>query len=89
MVSGPGLIHALGGMANANMNCWYSFIQHLELLGRVSAPVGSDFLSLFAFRPVIVIGGSSDQNQETAGAFQEFPQVRDIHMWISDPFDAQ
>jgi hypothetical protein len=22
-VSGPGLIHALGGMANANMNCWY------------------------------------------------------------------
>lgn len=23
VVSGPGLIHALGGMANANMNCWY------------------------------------------------------------------
>nr|XP_058921493.1 2-hydroxyacyl-CoA lyase 1 isoform X2 [Kogia breviceps] len=22
VVSGPGLIHALGGMANANMNCW-------------------------------------------------------------------
>uniref|UniRef100_A0A4W5Q8W7 2-hydroxyacyl-CoA lyase n=1 Tax=Hucho hucho TaxID=62062 RepID=A0A4W5Q8W7_9TELE len=47
VVSGPGLIHALGGMANANMNCW----------------------------PVIVIGGSSDQKQETTGAFQEFPQV--------------
>uniref|UniRef100_A0A8C9TK68 2-hydroxyacyl-CoA lyase 1 n=1 Tax=Scleropages formosus TaxID=113540 RepID=A0A8C9TK68_SCLFO len=47
VVSGPGLIHALGGMANANMNCW----------------------------PVVVIGGSSDQNQETMGAFQEFPQV--------------
>ncbi|TMS11117.1 2-hydroxyacyl-CoA lyase 1 [Larimichthys crocea] len=47
VVSGPGLIHALGGMANANMNCW----------------------------PVVVIGGSSDQNQETAGAFQEFPQA--------------
>uniref|UniRef100_A0A3B4DME8 2-hydroxyacyl-CoA lyase n=1 Tax=Pygocentrus nattereri TaxID=42514 RepID=A0A3B4DME8_PYGNA len=47
VVSGPGLIHALGGMANANMNCW----------------------------PVIVIGGSSDQNQETTGAFQEFPQA--------------
>uniref|UniRef100_A0A8C7KCL0 2-hydroxyacyl-CoA lyase n=1 Tax=Oncorhynchus kisutch TaxID=8019 RepID=A0A8C7KCL0_ONCKI len=47
VVSGPGLIHALGGMANANMNCW----------------------------PVIVIGGSADQNQETTGAFQEFPQV--------------
>uniref|UniRef100_A0A4W6DI92 2-hydroxyacyl-CoA lyase n=1 Tax=Lates calcarifer TaxID=8187 RepID=A0A4W6DI92_LATCA len=47
VVSGPGLIHALGGMANANMNCW----------------------------PVVVIGGSSDRNQETAGAFQEFPQA--------------
>uniref|UniRef100_A0AC11C8S2 2-hydroxyacyl-CoA lyase 1 n=1 Tax=Ovis aries TaxID=9940 RepID=A0AC11C8S2_SHEEP len=23
VVSGPGLIHGLGGMANANMNCWY------------------------------------------------------------------
>ncbi|KAI6053741.1 2-hydroxyacyl-CoA lyase 1 isoform X1 [Marmota monax] len=47
VVSGPGLIHALGGMANANMNCW----------------------------PLIVIGGSSERNQETMGAFQEFPQV--------------
>lgn len=25
VVSGPGFIHALGGMANANMNCWYVF----------------------------------------------------------------
>uniref|UniRef100_A0A8C5YEN7 2-hydroxyacyl-CoA lyase n=1 Tax=Microcebus murinus TaxID=30608 RepID=A0A8C5YEN7_MICMU len=47
VVSGPGLIHALGGMANANMNCW----------------------------PLLVIGGSSERNQETMGAFQEFPQA--------------
>ncbi|XP_044063431.1 2-hydroxyacyl-CoA lyase 1 isoform X2 [Siniperca chuatsi] len=53
VVSGPGLIHALGGMANANMNCW----------------------------PVVVIGGSSDQNQETAGAFQEFPQVEACRLY--------
>uniref|UniRef100_A0A1A8NXH6 2-hydroxyacyl-CoA lyase 1 n=1 Tax=Nothobranchius rachovii TaxID=451742 RepID=A0A1A8NXH6_9TELE len=53
VVSGPGLIHALGGMANANMNCW----------------------------PVIVIGGSSDRNQETAGAFQEFPQVEACRLY--------
>lgn len=33
-------------------------------------------------RPVIVIGGSSDRNQETAGAFQEFPQVIDTFTWI-------
>ncbi|KAF7708471.1 2-hydroxyacyl-CoA lyase 1 [Silurus meridionalis] len=53
VVSGPGLIHALGGMANANMNCW----------------------------PVLVIGGSSDQNQETTGAFQEFPQVEACRLY--------
>ncbi|XP_059909565.1 2-hydroxyacyl-CoA lyase 1 isoform X1 [Gadus macrocephalus] len=53
VVSGPGLIHALGGMANANSNCW----------------------------PVVVIGGSSDQNQETSGAFQEFPQVEACRLY--------
>ncbi|XP_047453994.1 2-hydroxyacyl-CoA lyase 1 [Mugil cephalus] len=53
VVSGPGLIHALGGMANANVNCW----------------------------PVVVIGGSSDRNQETAGAFQEFPQVEACRLY--------
>ncbi|XP_066571769.1 2-hydroxyacyl-CoA lyase 1 isoform X1 [Amia ocellicauda] len=53
VVSGPGLIHALGGMANANMNCW----------------------------PVVVVGGSSDQNQETMGAFQEFPQVEACRLY--------
>ncbi|XP_010213596.1 PREDICTED: 2-hydroxyacyl-CoA lyase 1 [Tinamus guttatus] len=47
VVSGPGFLHALGGMANANLNCW----------------------------PLLVIGGSSDRNQETMGAFQEFPQA--------------
>lgn len=53
VVSGPGLIHALGGMANAKLNCW----------------------------PVIVIGGSSDRSQETAGAFQEFPQVEACRLY--------
>ncbi|MFT7805397.1 2-hydroxyacyl-CoA lyase 1 isoform X2 [Arapaima gigas] len=53
VVSGPGLIHALGGMANANMNCW----------------------------PVLVVGGSSDRNQETMGAFQEFPQVEACRLY--------
>ncbi|XP_063053992.1 2-hydroxyacyl-CoA lyase 1 [Engraulis encrasicolus] len=53
VVSGPGLIHALGGMANANSNCW----------------------------PVVVIGGSSDRDQETTGAFQEFPQVEACRLY--------
>ena len=30
---------------------------------------------LIISRPVVVIGGSSDKNQDTSGAFQEFPQV--------------
>ncbi|KAK7066900.1 2-hydroxyacyl-CoA lyase 1 [Halocaridina rubra] len=47
VVSGPGLLHVIGGLANAQSNCW----------------------------PLIVIGGSSDQDQEGMGAFQECPQV--------------
>ena len=53
VVSGPGLIHAFGGMANANQNCW----------------------------PMIVIGGSSDEDQQTLGAFQEFPQVESSRLY--------
>ncbi|KAM4689715.1 2-hydroxyacyl-CoA lyase 1 [Discoglossus pictus] len=53
VVSGPGLINTLSGMANSNMNCW----------------------------PVIVLGGSSDTNQETMGAFQEFPQVETCRLY--------
>ena len=44
-VSGPGLLHALGGMANAKENSW----------------------------PMIVVGGSSDCDQENRGAFQVRP----------------
>ncbi|NP_001086822.1 2-hydroxyacyl-CoA lyase 1 L homeolog [Xenopus laevis] len=53
VVSGPGLINALSGMANSNMNCW----------------------------PLIVLAGSSDTNQETMGAFQEFPQVETCRLY--------
>ncbi|XP_072184463.1 2-hydroxyacyl-CoA lyase 1 isoform X1 [Excalfactoria chinensis] len=53
VVSGPGFLHTLGGMANATINCW----------------------------PLIVIGGSSDRNQETMGAFQEFPQVEAARLY--------
>ncbi|XP_068092187.1 2-hydroxyacyl-CoA lyase 1 [Hyperolius riggenbachi] len=53
VVSGPGLINTLSGMANSNMNCW----------------------------PLIVLGGSSDMDQETMGAFQEFPQVETCRLY--------
>ena len=46
-VSGPGVLHTIGGLANAQSNCW----------------------------PVLVIGGSSDEDQEGMGAFQECLQV--------------
>lgn len=85
VVSGPGLIHALGGMANANVNCWYSMIQQTDAAVYISnmGPVGGWFINVCCLcRPVVVIGGSSDQNQETAGAFQEFPQVTHSISWI-------
>jgi hypothetical protein len=29
VVSGPGLIHAMAGMVNAQANCWYGGHEHL------------------------------------------------------------
>lgn len=83
VVSGPGLIHALGGMANANMNCWYDpdvdgFLQSIQFQHGFCWRLVICFMKYVLHplhRPVVVIGGSSDRNQETAGAFQEFPQV--------------
>ncbi|XP_064095643.1 2-hydroxyacyl-CoA lyase 1-like [Macrobrachium nipponense] len=53
VVSGPGLLHVIGGLANAQVNCW----------------------------PMIVIGGSSDVDQEGMGAFQECPQVESCRLY--------
>lgn len=47
VVSGPGLLHCTGGMANAQINCW----------------------------PLLVIGGSTNQDHEGIGGFQECNQV--------------
>lgn len=47
VVSGPGMIHAAGGMANAQSNCW----------------------------PLLVIAGSTSEDHEGIGGFQECPQV--------------
>lgn len=53
VVSGPGLLHVTGGMANAQVNCW----------------------------PLLVIAGSTSQDHEGIGGFQEYPQVE-----ISRPY---
>ncbi|CAN7939625.1 unnamed protein product, partial [Ixodes hexagonus] len=55
VVSGPGVIHALAGLANAQVNGWQ--MQHLSC------------------RPLLLVGGSCDQDVEGLGAFQEFLQV--------------
>lgn len=47
VVSGPGLLHVTGGMANAQVNCW----------------------------PLLVIGGSTSEDHEGIGGFQECNQV--------------
>jgi 2-hydroxyacyl-CoA lyase 1 len=47
VVSGPGLLHVIGGLANAQVNCW----------------------------PLLVIGGSTAEDHEGIGGFQECPQV--------------
>ncbi|XP_064648035.1 2-hydroxyacyl-CoA lyase 1-like isoform X2 [Lineus longissimus] len=52
-VSGPGVVHAFAGMANAAENCW----------------------------PMLVVGGSSDQDLEGLGAFQEYPQVESARLF--------
>uniref|UniRef100_UPI003AAF3806 2-hydroxyacyl-CoA lyase 1 isoform X4 n=1 Tax=Centroberyx gerrardi TaxID=166262 RepID=UPI003AAF3806 len=58
VVSGPGLIHALGGMANANMNCWFvsccppppvSLADHTAITEALSVLKG-------AKRPLVIIG---------------------------------
>ncbi|XP_067127494.1 2-hydroxyacyl-CoA lyase 1 isoform X2 [Centruroides vittatus] len=53
VVSGPGLINALSGLANSQVNGW----------------------------PFLLIGGSSDEDQEGRGAFQEYPQVEASRMY--------
>ncbi|XP_038044402.1 2-hydroxyacyl-CoA lyase 1-like [Patiria miniata] len=52
VVSGPGMLNTISGLANATINCW----------------------------PMIVIGGSSDVDQESMGAFQEYPQVESARL---------
>lgn len=44
----------------------------LDLL--IKLKVDNSLIHCF-FRPLIVIGGSSEQHQEGMGAFQEYPQV--------------
>lgn len=81
MVSGPGLIHALGGMANANMNCWYSFIHQLESLGAVYSICTSGirflkefFLLLLLLGLLLSLEGPQIETRKQQVPFRSFPR---------------
>lgn len=64
VVSGPGVLHTIGGLANATVNCWPVIcIGGSSDKDQVCAP--SYFLSFYR----ILI------NQDGRGGFQEWPQV--------------
>uniref|UniRef100_A0A5F8GL60 Thiamine pyrophosphate enzyme N-terminal TPP-binding domain-containing protein n=1 Tax=Monodelphis domestica TaxID=13616 RepID=A0A5F8GL60_MONDO len=48
VVSGPGLVHALAGMANANMNCWPLRFWFLTCKMWVCAPLFRSFLLMLS-----------------------------------------
>ncbi|KAF4799253.1 2-hydroxyacyl-CoA lyase 1 [Turdus rufiventris] len=50
-------------------------IKYVGMRNEQAACYAASAVGYLTGRPLIVIGGSSDRNQETMGAFQEFPQV--------------
>uniref|UniRef100_A0A8C3YRR4 2-hydroxyacyl-CoA lyase n=1 Tax=Catagonus wagneri TaxID=51154 RepID=A0A8C3YRR4_9CETA len=58
VVSGPGLIHALGGMANAYMNCWYveCCLPPPVCMAETSAVCMAASLLRNAKQPLLIIG---------------------------------
>uniref|UniRef100_A0A667ZMN0 2-hydroxyacyl-CoA lyase n=1 Tax=Myripristis murdjan TaxID=586833 RepID=A0A667ZMN0_9TELE len=56
-------------------------IKYVGMRNEQAACYAASAVGYLTGRPVVVIGGSSDQNQETAGAFQEFPQVEACRLY--------
>ena len=54
----------------------HACLTYIVIVQNFTYPQGLKSIS----RPLIVIGGSSDRDQESRGAFQEFPQVNKIHI---------
>ncbi|XP_025945209.1 2-hydroxyacyl-CoA lyase 1 isoform X3 [Apteryx rowi] len=52
-----------------------SGLKYIGMRNEQAACYAASAVGYLTGRPLIVIGGSSDRNQETMGAFQEFPQV--------------
>uniref|UniRef100_A0A8C5CYE3 2-hydroxyacyl-CoA lyase n=1 Tax=Gadus morhua TaxID=8049 RepID=A0A8C5CYE3_GADMO len=56
-------------------------IRYLGMRNEQAACYAASAIGYLTGRPLVVIGGSSDQNQETSGAFQEFPQVEACRLY--------
>ncbi|RXM28672.1 2-hydroxyacyl-CoA lyase 1 [Acipenser ruthenus] len=56
-------------------------IKYVGMRNEQAACYAASAVGYLTGRPVIVIGGSSDQNQEIMGAFQEFPQVEACRLY--------
>uniref|UniRef100_A0A3Q3MJ39 2-hydroxyacyl-CoA lyase n=1 Tax=Mastacembelus armatus TaxID=205130 RepID=A0A3Q3MJ39_9TELE len=56
-------------------------IRYVGMRNEQAACYAASVIGYLTGRPVVVIGGSSDRNQETAGAFQEFPQVEACRLY--------
>uniref|UniRef100_A0A672ZD34 2-hydroxyacyl-CoA lyase n=1 Tax=Sphaeramia orbicularis TaxID=375764 RepID=A0A672ZD34_9TELE len=56
-------------------------IKYIGMRNEQAACYAASAIGYLTGRPVVVIGGSSDRNQETAGAFQEFPQVEACRLY--------
>uniref|UniRef100_A0A8C1LGB5 2-hydroxyacyl-CoA lyase n=1 Tax=Cyprinus carpio TaxID=7962 RepID=A0A8C1LGB5_CYPCA len=56
-------------------------IKYVGMRNEQAACYAASAIGYLTGRPVIVIGGSSDRNQETTGAFQEFPQVEACRLY--------
>ncbi|KAJ6651729.1 hypothetical protein lerEdw1_020673 [Lerista edwardsae] len=56
-------------------------IKYVGMRNEQAASYAASAVGYLTGRPLIVIGGSSDRNQETMGAFQEFPQVEACRLY--------
>ncbi|PNJ39961.1 HACL1 isoform 9, partial [Pongo abelii] len=56
-------------------------IKYIGMRNEQAACYAASAIGYLTGRPLLVIGGSSERNQETMGAFQEFPQVEACRLY--------
>uniref|UniRef100_A0A7N9AZH2 2-hydroxyacyl-CoA lyase n=1 Tax=Mastacembelus armatus TaxID=205130 RepID=A0A7N9AZH2_9TELE len=76
VVSGPGLIHALGGMANANMNCWVVSCCPPPPVALADHGAITEAVSVLkaAKRPIVIVGKGAAHGR-AENALREFVEM--------------